>query len=92
MKEIICQFLNREIAPPSPENQKLELYIKLFQNIAIKKTEQELVIGMGNEDYEIVDKLESIAKSLESMAESQKRMVEVIEMLVQEKGVMDLKK
>jgi hypothetical protein len=49
-------------------------------------------MGMGSEDYEIIDKLESIAKSLESMAESQKRIVEVMELLVQEKGVMDLNK
>ena len=31
------------------------------------------MIGMGNEDYELIDKLESIAKSLESLAESQKK-------------------
>lgn len=47
---------------------------------------------MGSEDYEMIEKLESIAKSLESMAESQNRMVEVLELLVQEKGVMNLKK
>ena len=47
---------------------------------------------MGNEDYEIVDKLETIAKSLESMAESQKRMVEILELMAQEKGIMDFKK
>ncbi|HIH74911.1 MAG TPA: hypothetical protein HA306_06955 [Methanosarcina sp.] len=47
---------------------------------------------MGNEDYEIVDKLETIAKSMESMAESQKRMVEILELMAQEKGVMDFKK
>jgi hypothetical protein len=47
---------------------------------------------MGSENYELIDKLESIAKSLESMAESQKRIVEVLELMAQEKGVMDLKK
>lgn len=47
---------------------------------------------MGNEDYEVIEKLESIAKSLESMAESQKRMIEILELMAQEKGVMDLKK
>jgi hypothetical protein len=46
---------------------------------------------MVNEDYEVIDKLESIAKSLESMAESQKRIVEILELMAQEKGVMDLK-
>lgn len=47
---------------------------------------------MGNEDYEVIDKLESIVKCLESMAESQKRMIEVLELMVQEKGVLDLEK
>ena len=47
---------------------------------------------MGNEDYEIIDKLESIVKALENMAESQKRIVEILELMVQEKGVLDLKK
>jgi hypothetical protein len=47
---------------------------------------------MGNEDYEIVDKLESIAKSLESMAESQKRMADILEYMAQERGVLDLEK
>jgi hypothetical protein len=47
---------------------------------------------MVNEDYEVIDKLESIAKSLESMAESQKRIVEMLELMAQEKGVVDLKK
>ncbi|MCC4770594.1 hypothetical protein FXV91_10475 [Methanosarcina sp. DH2] len=45
---------------------------------------------MGNENYEMIDKLESIAKSLESMAESQKRIVDILELLAQEKGIMDL--
>ncbi|MDQ1275148.1 MAG: hypothetical protein QG610_721 [Euryarchaeota archaeon] len=47
---------------------------------------------MSIDDYEVIDKLESIAKSLESMAESQKRMVEILELMAQEKGIMDLKK
>jgi hypothetical protein len=47
---------------------------------------------MGSENYELIDKLESIAKSLESMAESQQRIVEILELMAQEKGVMDLKK
>jgi hypothetical protein len=47
---------------------------------------------MGSEDYEIIDKLESIAKSLESMAESQRRIVDILELLAQEKGIMDLEK
>lgn len=50
------------------------------------------MIGMNSENYEIVDKLENIAKSLESMAESQSRMVELLELLAQEKGIMNLKK
>ncbi|MHC1756320.1 MAG: hypothetical protein AB9861_12980 [Methanosarcina sp.] len=45
---------------------------------------------MGNDNYEMIDKLESIAKSLESIAESQKRMVDILELLAQEKGIMDL--
>jgi hypothetical protein len=49
------------------------------------------VIGMGNEDYEVIDKLESIVKALEDMAESQKRIVEILELMVQEKGVLNLK-
>lgn len=47
---------------------------------------------MGSENYELIDKLESIAKSLESMAESQQRIVEILDLMAQEKGVMDLKK
>jgi hypothetical protein len=46
---------------------------------------------MDNEDYELIDKLESIAKSLESIAESQKRMIVVLELMAQEKGILDLK-
>ncbi|WP_156160984.1 MULTISPECIES: hypothetical protein [unclassified Methanosarcina] len=50
------------------------------------------MIGMGSENYEIIDKLENIAKSLQSMAESQKRMVDILELMVQEKEIIDLKK
>jgi len=45
------------------------------------------VIGMGNEDYELIDKLESIAKSLESLAESQKKIADTLEWMAKEKGV-----
>lgn len=45
---------------------------------------------MGNEEYEVIDKLESIVKALENMAESQKRIVEILELMIQEKGVLDL--
>jgi hypothetical protein len=48
---------------------------------------QELVIEMGNEDYEVIDKLESIAKSLESLAESQKRIADTLEWMVKEKEI-----
>jgi hypothetical protein len=47
------------------------------------------VIGMGNEDYEIIDKLESIAKSLESLAESQKKIADTLEWIAKEKGIVD---
>jgi len=50
------------------------------------------VIGMCSENYEMIDKLENIAKSLQSMAESQKKMVDILELLAQEKEVIDLKK
>lgn len=49
------------------------------------------MIGMANEDYEMIDKLENIAKSLQSIAESQKRMADILELLVQEKELIDLK-
>lgn len=42
---------------------------------------------MGNEDYELIDKLESIAKSLESLAESQKKIADTLEWMAKEKGV-----
>ena len=45
------------------------------------------MIGMGNEDYELIDKLESIAKSLESLAESQKKIADTLEWMAKEKGV-----
>jgi hypothetical protein len=64
------------------------LALCLFQDITIIKGE-ELVIGMGSENYEIIDKLESIAKSLESLAESQKRIADTLEWMVKDKGVVD---
>ncbi|MGA9189675.1 MAG: hypothetical protein WB014_14210 [Methanosarcina sp.] len=42
---------------------------------------------MGNEDYELIDKLESIAKSLESLAESQKKIADTLEWMAKEKRV-----
>ena len=42
---------------------------------------------MGNEDYELIDKLESIARSLESLAESQKKIADTLEWIAKEKGV-----
>jgi hypothetical protein len=42
---------------------------------------------MGNEDYELIDKLENIAKSLESLAESQKKIADTLEWMAKEKGV-----
>jgi hypothetical protein len=48
------------------------------------------VIGMGNENYEIIDKLESIAKSLESLAESQKKkLADTLEWMAKQKEVVD---
>lgn len=47
------------------------------------------MIGMGNEDYEIIDKLESIAKALESLAESQKKIADTLEWIAKEKGIVD---
>ena len=44
------------------------------------------MIGMGSENYEIIDKLESIAKSLESLAESQKRIADTSGVDGKEKG------
>jgi hypothetical protein len=48
------------------------------------------VIEMGNENYEMIDKLESIAKSLESLAESQKKIADTLEWIVKEKAIVSL--
>ncbi|AKJ40512.1 MULTISPECIES: hypothetical protein [Methanosarcina] len=45
------------------------------------------MIGMGSENYELIDKLESIAKSLESLAESQKKIAEALVWIVKDKEV-----
>lgn len=55
--------------------------------IPINRTE--LVIEMGNEDYEVVDKLESIAKSLKSLAESHERIADILEWMAKEKGIVN---
>lgn len=47
------------------------------------------MIGMGSENYEIIDKLESIAKSLESLAESQRKIADTLEWMAKEKEVVD---
>jgi hypothetical protein len=47
------------------------------------------VIGMGSEDYELINTLESIAKSLESLAESQKRIADTLEWMVKDKEFVD---
>ncbi|MGB9941053.1 hypothetical protein [Methanosarcina sp.] len=47
------------------------------------------MIGMGSENYELIDKLESIAKSLESLAESQKKIADTLEWMAKDKGVVD---
>ncbi|MGB9131801.1 MAG: hypothetical protein ACP5N0_02035 [Methanosarcina sp.] len=44
---------------------------------------------MGNEDYEVVDKLESIAKSLKSLAESHERIADILEWMAKEKGIVN---
>lgn len=44
---------------------------------------------MGSEDYELTDKLESIADSLKSLAESQKRMADIAEWLAKQRGMME---
>lgn len=46
------------------------------------------MIGMGSENYEVVDKLERIANSLESLAESQKRVADTLEWIAKEKGIL----
>ncbi len=45
---------------------------------------------MSNENYELIDKLENIAKSLESLAESQKRIADTLEWIVKEKAIVSL--
>lgn len=47
------------------------------------------MIGMGSENYEIIDTLESIAKFLESLAESQKKIADTLEWMVKDKEVVD---
>lgn len=47
------------------------------------------MIGMGSENYEIVDRLESIAKSLESLAESQKKIADTLEWMAKRKENVD---
>ncbi|HNW37677.1 MAG TPA: hypothetical protein PKJ75_02360 [Methanosarcina vacuolata] len=47
------------------------------------------MIGMGSENYELVDTLERIAKSLESLAESQKKIADTLEWVVKDKGFVD---
>lgn len=44
---------------------------------------------MGSEDYELTDKLESIADSLKSLAESQKRIADIVEWFAKERGMME---
>ncbi|WP_255337007.1 hypothetical protein [Methanosarcina sp. KYL-1] len=47
---------------------------------------------MGNEDYEMIEKLDSIAKALQSLAESQKRMADILEKLTGEGGALEFDK
>jgi hypothetical protein len=47
------------------------------------------VTGMGSEEYEIINKLENIAKSLESLAESQKKIADTLEWMAKEKEFTD---
>ncbi|WP_155398376.1 hypothetical protein [Methanosarcina barkeri] len=47
------------------------------------------MIGMGSENYELIDALESIEKSLESLAESQKKIADTLEWMVKDKGFVD---
>lgn len=44
---------------------------------------------MDNEDYELTDKLESIAESLKSLAESQKRIADIAEWFAKQRGMME---
>jgi hypothetical protein len=43
---------------------------------------------MGSEDYELTEKLESIADSLKNLAESQKRIADIAEWFAKERGMM----
>jgi hypothetical protein len=45
---------------------------------------------MGNEDYELIDELESISNSLKNMAESQKKIADILEWLAKDRGMVDL--
>jgi hypothetical protein len=44
---------------------------------------------MDHEDYELTDKLESIADSLRSLAESQKRIADIVEWFAKQRGMME---
>ena len=70
----------------SLKTKKLQLYTKLFQNM-LQINGHKVGIEMGSEDYEVNDKLESIAKSLESLAESQKRIADTLEWMAKEKEI-----
>ncbi|MDW5551617.1 hypothetical protein [Methanosarcina sp.] len=47
------------------------------------------MIGMSSENYELIDTLQSIAKSLESLAESQKKIADTLEWMVKDKEFVD---
>jgi predicted glycosyltransferase involved in capsule biosynthesis len=84
----IIKFLGEREFPPNPlQKIKNYNYIQSFSKNILLKSEQELVIGMGSEDYELIDKLESIAKSLESLAESHKKIADTLEWMAKEKRV-----
>ncbi|HII93356.1 MAG TPA: hypothetical protein HA262_14700 [Methanosarcina sp.] len=68
---------------------KIRIIYKAFPKIFSLKSEENLVIGMGSENYELIDTLEGIAKSLESLAESQKRIADTLEWMVKDKGFVD---
>ncbi len=44
---------------------------------------------MNNENYELTDKLESIADSLKSLAESQKRIADIAEWFAKQRGMIE---
>jgi hypothetical protein len=69
------------------KNSKITIIYKAFPKILLSRNGQELVIEMGNENYELIDKLESIAKSLQSLAESQKRIADTLEWMAKEKEI-----